>query len=657
MVVELDLLHLGKNRNNCLITREAVEKSLPSIYNKYIIYRVDNGYPIDFEEHNRSESDTSMQICGHIVSGAKTAFVERDGRTYLRVEGIISKLYQPQVKNIIERRDGHVSVSIEMRLLDWHKDENDTIIVDKFSFMGVCLLGARILEGIAGSELNVVKYSLEDANEHYLRFAESYDIPKEVADAARDGLALRAEYKRGSTNVGVRMAKLLESGKRLPFEKVKKISEYFPRHAKDNLTEKNPPSNGWISWQIWGGDAAKTWSKKIVESRDEKGGVVLNALGNKELEKRLWNALSQFVYSDGSFVGKRYYIEEVYANEHYMIVKDNQTDKYYKIPYSVEKDDKVKVDEDKRREVSYRFEERPAELKNTVTFAKEDWGKGEKLSVDKSAKAMSDSEWGKVDKTNLRKEILDASNYRTLVHDAYLVVESGWEDAPSEKLKYPVMEIKDGKLIYNRYGLSAALAYAKAEGEDAVVEKIDGLYKKLNIEGAEKVKNKLDKDNPELEKIRDDAEADEDDEKEEVDNAVDKPEQKKLKDDIDSDKDYWKKKYECDVPELRAKCADMEKEVGKYRKQCESYEKKELCAKYRKMFKDDAECDEMMKKCSKDELEDEIKNRALEFAVREKEDERVSPISKNSSDFPVRNFAFSADSVGTREDFIKKYSK
>ena len=102
--------------------------------------------------------------------------------------------------------------------------------------------------------------------------------------------------------------------------------------------------------------------------------------------------------------------------------------------------------------------------------------------VDKSKKAVSDKPWGDVDKTELRNKIMDASNKASLVKDVYMVVETGWEDAPSEKLKYPVMCFEGDTLVYNKGGLSSALGYAKAEGEDAVVSKVESIRKKLDLD-------------------------------------------------------------------------------------------------------------------------------------------------------------------------------
>ena len=102
--------------------------------------------------------------------------------------------------------------------------------------------------------------------------------------------------------------------------------------------------------------------------------------------------------------------------------------------------------------------------------------------VDKSKDAMSDSAWGSVDKTSLRNKIMEASNRASLVKDVYMLVEDGWEDSPSEHLKYPVMEFKGDTLVYNRGGLSSALGYAKAENEQAVASKVEAIYKKLGLD-------------------------------------------------------------------------------------------------------------------------------------------------------------------------------
>ena len=105
--------------------------------------------------------------------------------------------------------------------------------------------------------------------------------------------------------------------------------------------------------------------------------------------------------------------------------------------------------------------------------------------IDKSKEAMSDKAWGDVDKGAMRDKIMEADNKSTLVKAVYMLVENGWEEAPSEHLKYPVMELKGDTFVYNRDGLSSALGYAKKENETSVVNKIEKIYKKLDLDDNE----------------------------------------------------------------------------------------------------------------------------------------------------------------------------
>ena len=100
-----------------------------------------------------------------------------------------------------------------------------------------------------------------------------FTIPEGVQKSAQRGLELRKEYGRGGTSVGMGSARRLSKGGIATSEFVRKVAKYFPRHAGDNLDEINPPSNGRIAWLLWGGDAGRTWSEKLVNamnSRDEK---------------------------------------------------------------------------------------------------------------------------------------------------------------------------------------------------------------------------------------------------------------------------------------------------------------------------------------------------------------------------------------------------
>ena len=114
---------------------------------------------------------------------------------------------------------------------------------------------------------------------------------------------------------------------------------------------------------------------------------------------------------------------------------------------------------------------------------------------------LKDADWGSIDKAKMRDKIMKSSNKNSLVKDVYAIVESGWEDAPSEKLKYPLMGLFGDTFYYVRGALSSALAYAKQNNESAVVTKVESLYKKFKLEDDNKKEGKDKKmdDNKEFE--------------------------------------------------------------------------------------------------------------------------------------------------------------
>jgi hypothetical protein len=97
--------------------------------------------------------------------------------------------------------------------------------------------------------------------------------PATVAAAARRGLELRAEYGRGGTAVGVARARDLSNRRTLTVETAKRMVAYFERHEVDleapaaKRGHPDYPSAGYIAWLLWGGDAGRTWARKIVRQQ------------------------------------------------------------------------------------------------------------------------------------------------------------------------------------------------------------------------------------------------------------------------------------------------------------------------------------------------------------------------------------------------------
>jgi hypothetical protein len=92
--------------------------------------------------------------------------------------------------------------------------------------------------------------------------------PVEVAAVAKRGLANREKYGRGGTLVGARRASQLANRDVVSIETIKRMVNYFTRHAVDlEAPAAQPghpdyPSPGRIAWDLWGGAPGRAWSRR-----------------------------------------------------------------------------------------------------------------------------------------------------------------------------------------------------------------------------------------------------------------------------------------------------------------------------------------------------------------------------------------------------------
>ena len=205
-------------------------------------------------------------------------------------------------------------------------------------------------------------------------------------------------------------------------------------------------------------------------------------------------------------------------------------------------------------------------LKQFVEERKQSMAEKKTYKIDKSKEAMSTADWGNYDKTAMRDKIMDAKNRDTLVKSVYLLVEDGWQDAPSEHLKYPVMMLDSDKFVYNRNALSAALTYAKQNDETEVVNKIKAIYKKLDLDDDSERKEEAKMEEiKELAATEVEAESALEEKKKEMAETETEVKAKEPKcdecDEHDHDDDDDEHEEEMSADEMKAKMAELEKDI------------------------------------------------------------------------------------------------
>ena len=372
-LVELDLLHTGKNRNQYYIGKEAVEKAIPTIYNKPIIYRLNNEFipemATDVVEHGTME-DRSMRIAGTIPESAPMEFVQRDGKEYLRTKGVIYKIYQPSLMNILKNRNGNVKVSIEIYVTDHSEDTDGSWIINDFRFEGVALLGEGILEGIEGSQMNVIKFSAKELNDHYLGFS-AKKIPDSVKKCVKDALALRESRGKGGSSASVSMAKYLSSNDYIDYARLECMQEYFSKK----------PNNKSITFSLYGGDSSQEWISEISNGRK-----VNSSMKNISVDYVCEKIRSILRNMGGEEQPWRYWINSVYIEPKRVVISDDVENKIYLVDYAIEEDNEISIFWDTKKEMIRCYIPVEDVDDNTLLFKQK-----EVLSIDENGQLISNT--------------------------------------------------------------------------------------------------------------------------------------------------------------------------------------------------------------------------------------------------------------------------
>jgi hypothetical protein len=106
--------------------------------------------------------------------------------------------------------------------------------------------------------------------------AEGYSPPAGARSAARRAIKFKEDGKAtgAGTAVGWTRAGQLARGETLSLSTVKRMYSYFSRHEVDKKGKDwgntANPSNGYIMWLAWGGDAGFSWSRGIVNREKDK---------------------------------------------------------------------------------------------------------------------------------------------------------------------------------------------------------------------------------------------------------------------------------------------------------------------------------------------------------------------------------------------------
>lgn len=131
--------------------------------------------------------------------------------------------------------------------------------------------------GVKDDLLDIESPSIEMQDEKADYSDIDFSIPSGVKKQAEIGIKWSKEFNRGGTEVGKNTANYLLNNDKVTPSKARHIARYFPRHEVDLSTPSNSkpgadgyPGAGLIAWKLWGGDAGRTWSQKLVDAMNRR---------------------------------------------------------------------------------------------------------------------------------------------------------------------------------------------------------------------------------------------------------------------------------------------------------------------------------------------------------------------------------------------------
>ena len=168
-IVEVYVCHDGNNHHNMPIDLSVIKKAKKTLKNKFLVAGFDGD---DFEGHEPDE-----QIVGFFPESSEMKFVEKDGRTYLVAQAIMSKIYAKWAYDVfVDDEDNYRSVSMEITVLGTEVNDDDGLeYITKFVFNGVTLLGESHMPACEGANASIIKFSKENALKVYSKRLKNSD--------------------------------------------------------------------------------------------------------------------------------------------------------------------------------------------------------------------------------------------------------------------------------------------------------------------------------------------------------------------------------------------------------------------------------------------------------------------------------------------------
>lgn len=164
--VKLYALADGNNSHKNPIDIDVLKKYGNTILGKFIIGKFDK-WKKDTTTHVPDQS-----ILGYIPSDQEVTYEPKDGKIFITVIGLLSKLYAVDVVQMFKNGKNQRWVSCEFSCNEGAKNENGDSPILGFNIHAVTILGLDYKPSCAGAEIKVIKFAEDESSNSLKAFAE-----------------------------------------------------------------------------------------------------------------------------------------------------------------------------------------------------------------------------------------------------------------------------------------------------------------------------------------------------------------------------------------------------------------------------------------------------------------------------------------------------
>lgn len=181
MILDCYVVSDGANRHNTFFSLDVINEAYPTIANKPLLALFD-GY--DFKEHSRNNFDKDQErLIGVVPESNHGSIVQKNGKNWQKVKVIIWKSYNPKLVSRVVFNES-TKISMEIDILQSHEREDGLVEIDKYVYLGICLLGQNYMEAVPGAKVDIFKYSYDTQpiNNMYFSLVENQliEIPDNI---------------------------------------------------------------------------------------------------------------------------------------------------------------------------------------------------------------------------------------------------------------------------------------------------------------------------------------------------------------------------------------------------------------------------------------------------------------------------------------------